>query len=149
MDPERAPYEVARVLRPGGTFGLLWNGRDRDEPWVADLNAIMQEATRDADQQDGAEPPRERGPWHDRVRLPADAPFHHIENEIVRWSQPIAPDDLVGLIGTYSRVITLPDEQRQALLDRVAEFAHTHPALAGRDVVDLPMACRCWRSRRD
>lgn len=33
--------EFARVLRPGGRLGLIWNIRDESAPWVADLTAIM------------------------------------------------------------------------------------------------------------
>src|ERR1039458_4149713 len=37
MDPEAAGAEVARVLRVGGVFGLLWSGPDRRVDWVSDL----------------------------------------------------------------------------------------------------------------
>jgi SAM-dependent methyltransferase len=37
MDPAVAVPEVARVLRPGGVFGLLWNGPDRRVEWVSEL----------------------------------------------------------------------------------------------------------------
>ena len=43
VDPARAVPEVARVLAPGGTLGLVWNERDERESWVAELGRIIGE----------------------------------------------------------------------------------------------------------
>ena len=36
-----ALVEIHRVLKPGGTLGLIWNLRDARVPWVARLDAIV------------------------------------------------------------------------------------------------------------
>ncbi|MFJ8747475.1 class I SAM-dependent methyltransferase [Embleya sp. NPDC127516] len=43
VDPERAVPEAARVLRPGGRLGLVWNFRDVSVPWVAELDQILRD----------------------------------------------------------------------------------------------------------
>lgn len=39
--PDEACAEAARVLRPGGVLGLIWNVRDERVDWVARMSAIM------------------------------------------------------------------------------------------------------------
>ena len=36
-----AVREIARVLRPGGGLGLVWNNRDRRLPWTRELNDLL------------------------------------------------------------------------------------------------------------
>ncbi len=40
--------EIHRVLKPGGRFGLVWNVRDDQVPWVAALTRIMKPFEGDA-----------------------------------------------------------------------------------------------------
>ena len=53
-------------------------------------------------------------------------------------------DQLAGLLGTYSRVITLEPGQRAGFSRRVRAFLDSQPW----DQADLPMICRCLRSTR-
>jgi len=133
MDPVAAGAEAARVLAPGGIFGILGGGPDRAVPWVAEVLGPGGQRTR-------------RDPH--AVELPDPAAFDEPERHEVRWKMPVAPDDLVRLAGTYSRVVALPDATRAELLDRVVATVAGHPELAGRTVVELPMRCRAWRARR-
>lgn len=41
FDVAGATTELARVIRPGGGFGMIWNERDASVPWVRELNAIV------------------------------------------------------------------------------------------------------------
>jgi hypothetical protein len=75
-------------------------------------------------------------------------PFGPPVNTTIEWSLPRTPSELVGLAGTYSRVITLAPEAQMAVARRAAETVENHPLLRGRARVDLPMAARCWRATR-
>ena len=46
FDPSPALTEIARVLRPGGGLGMVWNERDESVPWVAELTRIIHWDTR-------------------------------------------------------------------------------------------------------
>ena len=82
------------------------------------------------------------------MHLPAGAPFLPPETTTLHWTRTVTLDELAGLAGTFSVVIRLPETERAGLGDRLLEFVRSHPALAGRDEVDLPMRCHCWRAVR-
>ena len=45
MDPQLAVPEIARVLRHGGRFGVIWTSRDRSVDWVAELDRLREPLT--------------------------------------------------------------------------------------------------------
>jgi SAM-dependent methyltransferase len=138
MDACSTVEEVGRVLHRGGVLGVVWNGPDRSVEWVAHLLR-----RRDAVPGD----PDERRPRH-RFELPSGSAFAGLETRVVTWSLPMTRDELIGLAGTYSTVITLSSDRRAEELARIEERVAASPSLQGRSVVELPMHCRCWRAVR-
>jgi len=138
LDPDVAVPEIARVLRPGGVLGVLWNGPSR-EPWVNDLLG------RDQPSQDRAGGDGRR---HRALVIPEGQPFSEPEQHLIDWVLPRTPAELVGLAGTYSRVITLAPDDRRLAAERVAQHIDNHPLLRNRPHIDLPMTARCWRAVR-
>ncbi len=136
LDPERAVPEITRVLRVGGTLSVIWTFRDDRVPWVAEFNALARES-READR------PRE-GRRHREVAFPPGTPMSPPEERRVSFSLPMTSEQLAGLLGTYSGVITLEPERRADFSRRVRTFLDRQPW----DQVDLPMICRCLRSTR-
>ena len=140
MEPDAAAREIGRVLRRRGVWGLLWNSLDRNVPWVTELRRL----TGQPDRED--EPGRSRRP--EDVRLPEDAPFETLPAHTVTWTWRVSGEDLVGLASTYSSVITLPPEERVALLARVGAFISAHHLKSSDETIPVPMACRCWKAVR-
>jgi SAM-dependent methyltransferase len=137
LDPERAVPEITRVLRAGGTLGVIWISRDVRVPWVAEFNALARES-READR------PPEGGRRRREVTFPPGTPMSPPEERRFEFSLPMTSEQLVGLLGTYSGVITLEPEQRAEFSRQVTAFLDRQPW----DQVDLPMICRCMRSTR-
>jgi SAM-dependent methyltransferase len=138
MDPALASAEVARVLAPGGIFGLLWSGPDRQVAWVSDVLGRR----RRPEGQDGGEFRRRR-----TMVLPEDLPFGEPETTVVRFSVTVDVDDLAGLSGTFSVVIVGGGAEREARMETVRARARAHPEV-GEGRIELPMVCRCWRAFR-
>ena len=145
LDPEVAVPEITRVLRADGTLGVIWISRDTRVPWVAEFNQLMREAReaeRGPDDPDGlAAPGRLR---RREVIFPAGTPMSGVEEHTVDYTLPMTKDDLFGLLGTYSGVITLEPDRRAAFTQRARDFLDRQPW----DETDLPMICRCLRSTR-
>jgi SAM-dependent methyltransferase len=144
LDPALAVPEIARVLRPGGNLGVIWVSRDDRMPWVAEFNAFARES-READRPEGpfggdpAERRRRR-----LVEFPPGSPLSPPEERLVEFSVPMTKDELAGLLGTYSGIITLEPDRRAEFSRRVRDFLDRQPW----DEADVPLICRCLRSTR-
>ncbi|MCB0925820.1 MAG: class I SAM-dependent methyltransferase [Mycobacterium sp.] len=128
FDPERAVAEVARVLRPGGRLGLLWNIRDERLGWVKDFGTIV-------------------GREQDRVTA-ADlpAPFTDVQTREVEWTSYLTRDALIDYVASRSYCITSPAEVRDRTIERVRELLTTHPALVNASGLALPYTTVCIRA---
>jgi len=93
----------------------------------------------------GAGAPRRSAPSAARPDFPATDAFGPAETHEVRWQRQMTRSALMGLLGTYSRVIVASEAQRAELRRTVAEVLEAEPATRGRDVVAVPM--RTWGTR--
>jgi SAM-dependent methyltransferase len=134
FDKERAHVEIARVLRPGGTFAPIWNTRDESVEWVAELSRI-------ADLRDNAGDLTEKvtdfGPAFGPVELAA---FAH--------RTTLTPEEVVGMLHTRSYWLTAQPQEQQRVDRELWELFATHPDLAGRERVELPYRTIAFRARR-
>lgn len=137
FNPDAVGPELGRVVRPGGVAAALWNSRDEAVDWVAAWSQIVEERAH---------------PTGRKAMLSGEGPsfgvaFEPVEEATFSHHQVMAPDDLVRLAASRSYTIALEAPQRNELLAAVAELAATHPALAGRDTVELPYLVECYRGR--
>lgn len=144
FDGPAAFAEIARVLRPRGTLGLIWNVRDRAWPWTARIDELMTRVAGDA--------PRFRGDEHDRWKeaLAANPDFDDVTYEPFVNHVTQTLDSMLDRVSSVSYVSALPNEQRAALLGELAELLRTGPvADAGGDTFVEPYRTELyWCHRR-
>jgi SAM-dependent methyltransferase len=159
MTPDLAVPEIARVLRDGGRFGVIWTSRDREVDWVRELDLLREPGTGRARGQaattagrpeattagrpeaDAAPPPRRR-----HVTLPEGSPFTAEDSATFSFTRPMAVTEFVDMLATYSRVITADPADREKALDRIR--AALDRLFPGADRIDVPMRSICWRAER-
>ena len=107
FEAERALPEIARVLRPGGTLGLVWNLWNDEHEVVARLFALL--------------PPfgAPEDPTEPAFRSELFGP---IEEAAVDWVRSYGRDELVDTVSTQSAVATLEPADRADRLAAVGRF---------------------------
>ncbi|NJC64276.1 class I SAM-dependent methyltransferase [Planosporangium flavigriseum] len=130
FDQDLAHPEIARVLKPGGVFGPVWNERDERVAWVAALSEIIEDPGAD-----------------ERVK-PLGPLFGELERADFRHSVTHTPQTLLELVRSRSFYLTSKPAKRAAVDAAIHDLCATHPELAGRDEFELPYVTRAYRARR-
>jgi SAM-dependent methyltransferase len=137
--PTRALGEIARVLRPGGGLGLVWNTRDESVPWVLRLTELL-------DGYRGRAPRAREGRW--RPVLEADPRFGPLRRREFAHHQRARPRTLVERVWSVSVIALLPAARQRIVARAVRRILATDPATRGRPFVDLPYRTEVYWCRR-
>lgn len=130
FDPDLALPEIARVLHPDGVLSVVWNTRDESVPWVRRLSALIGAETKAYEASDV---------------LATTELFAPVEQRRFRFWQQVDRQSLLGLVHSRSYVAVLPEDERSALLARVAELYDEYGR--GHDGMLLPYITECLRAR--
>ncbi|WP_438352517.1 class I SAM-dependent methyltransferase [Microbacterium sp. CJ88] len=133
VEPVAASAEAARVLRPGGRLGLVWNLRDEREEWVRALGTAMR-----------ADGDHFRGAVEDPVVSP---PFGEPERFLAAWTRMVTADELLADVRSRSYFALLePAAQRAVIADVESVLAARAPEDGERHA--LPYVTASFRYRR-
>lgn len=130
VDPAIAVPEVARVLCPGGTLGLVWNVRDERVPWVARLGELIHDSK--AEQ------------FLKHPELPGE-PFGTAEMSEFTWQQPFDRAQLLDMVASRSHYITSAVAEQRVILSAVNHLLDTDEDLAAEPTWTLPYRTICFR----
>ncbi len=129
FDADRALQEVARVLRPGGAFAVVWSARDERIPWVRRLGRLI------------GSTPETQDPT---AAIDETGMFAAVERRTYRFWQPLDQDSLRDLVVSRSRVAVMSDGERDRLLRKVEELYEEYGR--GHDGMLLPYVTTVCRT---
>ncbi|MCX6500053.1 MAG: class I SAM-dependent methyltransferase [Arthrobacter sp.] len=130
-DPLLASTEMARILRPHGVLGLIWNQLDTSVPWVHRLSRIMH-----------------AGDVHKpHFKPPLGPEFTGLQSHLTRWEEPVSTQDILELAKSRSYYLRAGEDTRAKVLGNLDWYLHVHLGHAG-EILPLPYLTQSWRATK-
>ncbi len=160
MDPIPTLHEVARVLTPGGVLGAVWAGPDPEGAFLVQAKRLLADGSRNredaagvvdeglAEQEFSALIQGEGNRPDIGLVIPDGVPFDQPEHRRHAWDVALDADELIGLLGTFSWVIALPEAARSRLLNEARRILRELLGVEGEVTVDVAFKADAWRARR-
>lgn len=133
---DEALAEIARVLRPAGRLGLLWNMIDVSVSWAAELAGILHEKVPALTTVSSAPP------FTSRL-------FSGLETrQFTHPGHRLDLPTLLDLVRSRSYIVTLNAKEHATVLGHVTQLAQEHADLRGRSEFTLPYVTDVWRATK-
>ena len=131
-DPLKASTEIARILRPHGTLGLIWNQLDTSVAWVHRLSRIMH-----------------AGDVHKPGFRPVVGPeFKDLESHVTNWQDTVSPEDIMELTKSRSYYLRANQATREKVMGNLEWYLYEHLGHARGELLRLPYVTHTWRARK-
>ncbi len=139
LAPGLALSEIARVLRPGGVIGVVYNTRDDTVPWVKRLTRLVQEY----------DPSLMSGDFgHGSIAALEESPhFGEVTRHDFRNWIAVTRPQMLAMVARNPTITKLPEHERERLLDQVGQL-YDSSARAPEPLL-LPWQATCWRAEVD
>lgn len=129
-DAPAASTELARVLRPNGILGLVWNQMDTKIPWVHRLSRIMH-----------------AGDVYKPEFHPVVGPeFTGLEGHVTHWQDRVTTTELMELAKSRSYYLRAGEATRAKVLANLDWYLHDHLGHALDEELELPYLTLAWRA---
>lgn len=132
VDPALASAEAARVLKPRGVLGLVWNQLDVTIPWVHRLSRIMHAG--DVHRPD--------------FRPEVGEQFGELTSWDAHWEQEMTPELIIELAKTRSYYLRASEPIRSKVEANLQWYLYEHLGHARGEAMGLPYLTHAWAARK-
>lgn len=139
FDMERAPAEIARVLRPGGVLLAGWNAPPDDGTWYDAVIEFLETSNPD-------HLPASNRDWP--AAFAALEAYDGLREFEARHEQPTDSSSFARLLGTHSAIAKLPPARGAALIEEARAVAVEQGAFDRDGNAAIPWRCRVYGLRR-
>lgn len=148
MDPVKALGEAERVLKSGGILGAVWTGPDPEGPFLLQARELLGQRSRgDGDDLGIDSSVIDPNLPSQVLSIPGDSPFTQPEQQILTWDVALNADELIGLLGTFSWIILMSEDQRSGVISTVRRLLRDALGVEGDVTVDVQYRSEAWRTR--
>jgi SAM-dependent methyltransferase len=133
FDPETAPREIARVLRPHGGLVPIWNTREEREGWIGEIRDVIERYKRDAPQHEDDE-------W--RKGVDDSGLFDPIQLRNFEQVQEVSRPEAIEVFASRSYVSALPEDERNRALEEIAAI------VPDEETITIPYTTEVYWTRR-
>jgi ubiquinone/menaquinone biosynthesis C-methylase UbiE len=134
FDLDRAPAEIARVLRPGGGLAVLWNYPSRSVGWRDEVYESLKvhriEHARGPD----------KVPWREAI----ESVFGPLHKETFEHDHVTDRELIIAELSSHSSVGALPPDRLRAALDACRDVLERH----GIDHVAIPLRATIYTAQK-
>lgn len=130
---EESVSEIYRVLKPGGTFGCIWNTTDISMPWVKEIRELVVPFLKR-----GKTPLHRDNEWRKKIdKFGKFGEIHSNSNFCI--SKEGEAEMIVDVYMAISAIVAVAsDAEKQILSSKIRHILATHHSLRGKETYTLP-----------
>lgn len=133
LDPQISYPKAATVLLPGGCLAIFWNMST--QPETPAFLEIQQAYQRIVPEMTGRVSYNEKDISDRKIEMESSGYFDDVKVWRYRWAKRYSEQEYLGLLGTYSDHIALPDSIREELYIAIAQAIRANGGYIDRPMV--------------
>jgi len=128
FEGETSLKEIARVLKPGKSLGLIWNVFDGEVEWVKQIRALLEDEENRATHDDLK--------WQEVFQK--TSLFTPLQAKTIRYSYPGTVQDVIDRVYSAKVMGKFSALQKAKVIKKTLEILDSYPETKGKEIFEIP-----------